>query len=414
MRTLVRECICLLGLLLLLVPAQVHAEEPRELVFGMSAAFTGASRGLGIEYYRGASAWLNHVNELGGVHGRMMRILPYDDGYDPIPTIQNTIRLVRDDNIFALFSYIGTPTTTRILPLLKRFDEEQVYLLFPFSGAQPLREPPYGRYVYNIRASYFEETRGLVQHFTALGRKRIAVFYQADAYGRNGWDGVRRALADEGLHIVSEAAYRRGALFSADFGNEVDLLLKGEPDAVITVGSYAATAAFIRDARDRGLNVPIATISFSDSDNMLRLLDAVSKRTGRDYSRELVCAQVVPSYEDLSLPVVRLYRELMDRYSEMPPENLLREPYMPHRYSFVSLEGFLNAVMLVRMIENMGAEPERRRIPEAMAALGGEDTGLNHPLLFSADCRQGLDEVYYVTVQDGRFVPLVDWTGWQK
>jgi ABC-type branched-subunit amino acid transport system substrate-binding protein len=414
MRTKGKLLILLLGLLLLQHPNACRAQESGELVFGMSAAFSGASRGLGIEYYRGVSAWLNNVNELGGVHGRKLRVIAYDDGYDPIPTIRNTIRLVRDDHVFALFSYIGTPTATRILPLLKRFKNEHVYLLFPLSGAQPLREPPYGSYVYNLRASYFEETRGLVQHFTALGRKRVAVFYQADAYGRNGWDGVRRALADEGLSIVSEAAYRRGARFSADFSAEVELLKQGDPDAVITVGSYAATAAFIRDARDKGLDVPVATVSFSDSDNMLRLLDAVGKRVGRDYTHDLVCSQVVPSYEDLELPVVRLYREMMDKFAQMPPDSLLREPYMPHRYSFVSLEGFLNAMLLVRMVENLGPDPSPERIPEAMAALGGESLGLDHPLLFSGQCRQGLNEVYYVTVDEGRFVPIQDWSRWSK
>ncbi|MGE4291591.1 MAG: ABC transporter substrate-binding protein [Desulfovibrio sp.] len=405
--------ILLLGSLLLF-PTASRAGDAGELVFGMSAAFSGASRGLGIEYYRGMSAWLNNINELGGVNGRKLRILAYDDGYDPIPTIRNTIRLVREDKVFALLSYVGTPTATRILPLLKRFESESIYLLFPLSGAQPLRERPYGRYVYNLRASYFEETRGLVQHFTALGLRRVAVFYQADAYGRNGWDGVRRALADEGLTIVSEAAYRRGARFSTDFSAEVALLEQGNPEAVITVGSYAATAAFIRDARDHGLNVPVATVSFSDSDNMLRLLEAVGKRSDRDYTRDLVCAQVVPSYEDVELPVVRLYREMMDRHAAMPPDSLLREPYMPHRYSFVSLEGFLNAMLLVRMVENLGPDPERDHIPAAMSSLAGESLGLDHALGFGPDRRQGLHEVYYVTVEQGRFVPIQDWSGWSK
>ena len=237
-----------LAALLLFGPVFALAESP-ELVFGMSAPFSGASRGLGIEYYRGLSAFLNAVNAEGGVNGRLLRVKAYDDGYNPIPTMRNTIQLVQQDKVFALFSYVGTPTATRILPLLKRFQREHVYLLFPLTGAQPLREPPYGEFVYNLRASYFEETRGLVEHFLSLGRKRIAVFYQADAYGRNGWDGVCRALDEHGLSLSGDAAYQRGARFSTDFGPEVEILKTSEPDAVITVGSYAATAAFIRDAR---------------------------------------------------------------------------------------------------------------------------------------------------------------------
>lgn len=253
-----------------------------------------------------------------------------------------------------------------------------------------------------------------MQHFTSLGRRRIGVFYQADAYGRNGWDGVRRALAEEGLEIVSEAAYQRGALFSREYDREVEVLAAGRPEAIVTVGSYAATAGFIRDAREQGLDIPIATISFSDSDNMLRLLRAVGRSRGKVYTNDLVCAQVVPSYEDVTLPVVRLYREVMDQHAEMPPDEVLREPYSPHRYSFVSLEGFLNAVLLTNMVERLGPQPSRERIPDALYALNGVDLGLGCPLRYSVQKNQGLDAVYYVTVREGRFVPLEDWSGWAK
>jgi ABC-type branched-subunit amino acid transport system substrate-binding protein len=100
---------------------------------------------------------------------------------------------------------VGTPTVTRVLPLLKIYSNRSSYLFFPFTGAQPQREPPYNEFVFNLRASYREETEGLVDNFVKVGRNRIAVFYQADAYGRSGWDGVRRALAKYGLGIVGEA-----------------------------------------------------------------------------------------------------------------------------------------------------------------------------------------------------------------
>src|SRR5262249_16378065 len=173
---------------LLLLPGAARAED---LVLGMSAAFKGPSRGLGIELYRGAMACFAEVNATGGVHGRKIRIQAYDDGYQPGPAVANTVRLIRDDKVFLLFGYVGTPTVTRVLPLLKRFDDRSVYLFCPFTGAEPQRRPPYDAYVFNLRASYGQETAGLVNHFVAVGRKRIAVFYQIDAYGRSGWDGVR-------------------------------------------------------------------------------------------------------------------------------------------------------------------------------------------------------------------------------
>jgi ABC-type branched-subunit amino acid transport system substrate-binding protein len=181
-----------------------------EIVVGMSAAFTGPSRGLGVELYRGSMAYFADVNSRGGVHRRKIVLKAYDDGYNPTPAVDNTIRLIKQDGAFVLFNYVGTPTTTRCLPLLKGHRDQSVLLFFPFTGAQPQRQEPYGQFAFNLRASYYQETAALVDHFVGAGRRRVAVFYQIDAYGRNGWEGVRTALARHGLRIAGEATYRRG------------------------------------------------------------------------------------------------------------------------------------------------------------------------------------------------------------
>lgn len=172
-----------------------------EIILGMSAAFSGSSRGLGIELYRGALAYFEHVNRAGGISGRRVTLKLYDDGYRPDESVNNTMKLMLEDEVFLLFGYVGTPTVTRVLPILKKFQDEDVFLFFPFTGAQPQREPPYGDFAFNLRASYAQETAGLVENFVQLGRRRIAVLYQADAYGRSGWAGVRAALARHGERI---------------------------------------------------------------------------------------------------------------------------------------------------------------------------------------------------------------------
>ena len=250
-----------------------------DIVVGMSAPFQGPSRGLGIELYRGSQAYFEHINNQGGVHGHKIVIQAYDDGYNPIPAIGNTERLIEEDDVFLLFDYVGTPTTTRCLPLLKQHRDQSVFLFFPFTGAQPQRQQPYGEFVFNLRASYYEETAGLVDHFVAIGRKRIAVFYQIDAYGRNGWEGTAPALARHDLTMAGEATYRRGATFRDSLKQQVDVLRKTDADAVICIGSYAASAAFIRDARDAGWQVPIANVSFVGSENLLNLLQKAGATT---------------------------------------------------------------------------------------------------------------------------------------
>jgi ABC-type branched-subunit amino acid transport system substrate-binding protein len=400
---------------------------------GMSAAFRGASRGLSIELWRGSTAWFEHVNAHGGVHGRKIVIRAYNDDYDPIPAIENTIQLVERDGALLLFDYMGTPTVTRVLPLLKKYHDSgrNVYLFFPFTGAAPHRQYPYDEFVFNLRASYHQETVALVEHFLRIGRRRIAVFYQADAYGRSGWDGVRRTLAEHdqhgekrsgvasaatpGLTMVAEATYRRGTGFGASMQAQVDVLRVAEPDAIISVGTYAACAALVRDARDAGWDVPIANLSGVDSENLLQLLVDHGRERGRGYTQNLINSQVVPSYES-DLPAARDYRRLMDEYHPMPPTELLDEPYPAPRYSFIGFEGFLNARLLVKILEAMDPAMRPATIKRTVEGMSQIDLGIDVPVSFGLGRHQGLNKVYCTVAKDGEFVPLGDpeWQRWQQ
>ncbi len=379
-----------------------------EFLLGMSAAFSGPSRGLGIELHRGASACFEHVNRQGGINGRRIRLQTYDDGYQPDPAVNNTMTLMLEDRVFLLFGYVGTPTVTRVLPMLKKFQDRDTYLFFPFTGAAPQREPPYGDFAFNLRASYAQETAGLVDNFVAVGRKRIAVFYQADAYGRSGWSGVRAALARHGETIAGEATYARGTKFTSIMRAQVDILKRANPDAVICIGSYAACAAFARDAVDIGLRVPMANLSFVGSENLLKLL-LEAHEDAEPYTRLLVNSQVVPSYEDVNIPGVREYRDLMSRYNPQAPAELVKEPYVPFPHSFVSLEGFLDAKLLVEVLRRLGDSPSRRGLEQAVFSIRDFDLGIGEQVSFGPNRRQGLQRVYYTVVDEGRFVALDDW-----
>lgn len=384
-----------------------------DYVLGMSAAFTGPSRGVGIELYRGSAAYFTHLNRNGGIGGEPVVIKTLDDGYQPDPAIENTIQFINDDSVSCLFNYVGTPTVTRILPLLKGYAGLQKSLFFPLTGANPQRRP-YDQFVFNLRASYRQELAALVKRFMQLGLSRMVVFYQADAYGRSGWDGARHALADFGLSIIGEACYRRGAGFDDSMREQVKILQRSKPDVVISIGSYAACAAFIRDARDMGLTVPIANVSFVGSENLLGLLERAGESAGRDYTRDLINSQVVPSYEDLSLPAVREYREIMDTVRPAPPEQA-DHTYIPLKYSFISFEGFLNAKVMTLILRKLDEQPSLG-LTGAAESLSNVDIGIDAPVAFASDRHQGLDKVYFTTVRDGAFVPIPEgqWEEWRK
>jgi ABC-type branched-subunit amino acid transport system substrate-binding protein len=380
---------------------------PREIRIGMSAAFQGNSAGLGTEFYRGAQAYYAEVNQKGGVHGRALTIVPMNDGYNPDPCIKNTIELIEKERVFFLSNYVGTPTLTRALPVIKRYGD--VILVGNFTGAQPQREAPYVDQVFNIRASYRQEMMALVERFWQQGARRFGVYYQIDAYGRSGTDGVARGLALKNARIVAEATYPRLMPFDQDITPAAKHLRDAGVDAVLCTGAYQGCAAFVRAARDLGWPVPISNVSFVGSDSMLSLLLKHGDSVGRDYTRALVNSQVVPSYDDVSLPAVGEYRALMDKHRPSVPESLREPKYATERYSFISLEGFINARVIVEGLRRAGVNPTRQTLKQAFESLRGLDLGIGAPLSFGPERHQGLDNVYFTRVENRRWAPIADW-----
>jgi branched-chain amino acid transport system substrate-binding protein len=383
---------------------------PREIRIGMSAAFKGTAAGLGTEFYRGAQAYYDEVNARGGVFGRALTVVGLDDNYEPLPCVRNTLQLLDKDAVFFLSNYVGTPTLTRALPVIKRYADQQVVLVGNFTGAQPQREAPYVDQVFNVRASYRQEMAALVDRFWQVGARTLGVYSQADAYGRSGTDGVSRALAARGARIAAETTYQRGAKFGDDMTAAVNALRRASVDAVLCTGAYQGCGAFVRTARDLGWTVPIANVSFVGSDAMLRLLVQHGKTSGRNYTRALVNSQVVPSYDDVTLPGVVEYRALMERHNPALPPALRDDKYVPQRHSFISLEGYVNARVVVEALRRAGAALTRQSFRQSLESLKGFDLGIGAALTFGPERHQGLDSVYFTRVEGERWVPITDWT----
>lgn len=393
--------VCLL-LACVVLPASV-ALAGGELVFGMSAAFSGPARGLGMEYQRGLMAAFERVNAQGGAGGWRLALSLRDDAYDPAMALQNTIEFVEKERVFALLGYVGTPTTARVMPLLKRYAAASMSLLFPLTGTDMLREHSAADTIYNLRASYLDETNNLVETLLAAGHKRIAVFHQADVYGRSGWDGVRRTLRVHGLSIVAEATYRRGAVFGQDLRREVAIILAGRPDAIVTVGTAPACAAFVRDLRDAGFSQVVAALSFADADNLASFLLTQKSATGRDYLSGLVFSQVVPCYEDERLPAARAYRQAMQQMrAPLPPQRTV-EAYTPHHLSFVGFEGFLAGMTLAEAVRLMADGPSRERLRTVFANLKAVDLGLGEKVDMRPGAGQGIRKTFLAVFKNGHF-----------
>jgi branched-chain amino acid transport system substrate-binding protein len=359
------------------------------IVIGVSNVQTGPSSDLGHELVGGSQAYFDLINSGGGIHGRKISILLKDDRYEPDPAVKNTNELIEHDKVFFLFDYIGTPTLTRTLPLLRYYQSDDIVNVAPLTGADPQRLPPYDRFVFNIRASYREETRTLVSYFHSKGYRKLGIFAQADAYGKSGELGVNDALSQFGLTAARVVTYTRNQPFEDDMSAQVKLLRDAGVDAVIAVGVYGPSAAFIRDSRMSGWNVPIANLSFVDASAMLDKLRDVSKKLGKDLTLNLINSQVVPSTDDLSYPLVAEYRENTESRD----------------YTFVGLEGWLNAAVVTEALRRAGPNPTRAGFIRAMESLQAWDPGLGTKLEFSPTNHQGLHRVWLTRTVNGRWSP---------
>jgi branched-chain amino acid transport system substrate-binding protein len=216
----------------------------KSIVLGQSAAFSGPAAQLGEQFKRGALLFFDRLNAKGGVNGRTIELKSLDDGYEPDRCKANTDKLIKD-GVFALFGYIGTPTSLAALPLAT---VAQVPFIAPFTGAQALREP-FNRFAFHVRASYFDETAEIVKQVTSIGAKRIAVFHQNDSYGKAGLDGVLRALKPLNLELAALGTVERNTV---EVAAAVKSIVAGKPDAIVMVSAYKSCAAFIREARKAG------------------------------------------------------------------------------------------------------------------------------------------------------------------
>jgi len=389
--------------------AQTIGVTDTEIKLGQSASFKGTSAALGSELWRGAQTYFEHINAQGGVHGRKIRVISLNDGYEGGATLINTIDLITRKNVFALFGYVGTPTIVKALPAIQKFSDKKIFLFSNFTGAQPQRERPHNKYVFNIRSSYRQETEGLVDNFVKNGFRKVGVFIQNDAYGRSGADGVQRALKKHGLKILAESTYERSTPFSKSMTWRVDVLQEAGVDVVISIGSYAACAAFIRDARLAGFQGPIANVSFVGSDQLLQLLLYEEKRIGKKLTTHLVNSQVVPPWSDSSIPLVKIYQTLMDKYQLQVPDPLKDPNYAPSKYSFVSLEGFLNARVFVEILKRSPKDLTRENFVTTLENTHDLDVGLRHNISFSKTRHQALDKVFFTTIQDQKYVLIKKW-----
>jgi len=351
-----------------------------KILFGQVAALTGPAQDLGQGMRQGILAAFDDANRHGAIAERSLELKSVDDGYEPEKTVAATKEIIDEDKAFAMIGAVGTPTSKASQPIAT---DAKVPFIGPFTGAEFLRNP-YNRYVVNVRASYFEETEAWIEHLTKdLGITRIAILYQDDAFGLAGLDGVQRAMAKRNMALVASGSFKRNT--TAVKSALLDIM-KGNPEAVVTVGPYKPVAEFIKLAHQVKMNPVFVAISFVGSDSLAQEL-------GSDGAGVIV-SQVVPFPSDTSLPVVADYQKALTA------DDAKAKP------GFVSLEGYLVGRLAVEALKRVDGEPTREKLIDAIYGAPFDLGGV--VLKYGPTRNQGSDQVFFTILQaDGTFKPVV-------
>jgi branched-chain amino acid transport system substrate-binding protein len=348
----------------------------KEVLIGMSNALTGPASALGTGMKAGALAYFNKINASGGVHGRKIKLVSYDDGYEPKNTVDNTNKLIMTDKVFALFGYVGTPTASAIVPIINK---EKIPFFGPFTGAEFLRNPV-NKYIYNVRASYFDEAEEQVRYLTAKGIKKIGILFQNDAYGLAVKGGVIKALGKRTMTLSGEGHFERNTM-EIDAG--LATLKKERPEAVIMVGTYKAMAAFIKKAKSEGFNPVFLNVSFVGTAALVKELGGAGEG--------VVITQVMPSPTDGSVPLVKQYR------ADMKTEG-------HHELDYTDLEGYVDAVAFAEILKKAGSNLTRDSFLAAAEGLNANKDGMH--FMFTEASHQAMENIYLTRISGSKVVPL--------
>jgi ABC-type branched-subunit amino acid transport system substrate-binding protein len=317
------------------------------IVLGQSAAFSGPAAQLGIQMNKGARIYFDTLNANGGIHGTQIELRTLDDGYEPDRCKANTEKFIKDD-VFGLFGYVGTPTCLAALPLV---NESKIPFFGPFTGAEALREP-FSKSVFHVRASYYDETGLIVKQLTTLGLKKIAVFYQNDAYGKAGLEGVKRALKPLGLEPVALGTVERNTV---DVAGAVKDIVPSLPDAVVQISAYKSCAAFIREARKAGYGGTFFNVSFVGT-------QALADELGRE-GRGIMVSQVMPFPFSTTTGISREYLDAVRKAGSDATAN------------YSSMEGYVAAKVIAEGLKRAGGKPNRDSLITGLESIQNANFG---------------------------------------
>jgi branched-chain amino acid transport system substrate-binding protein len=324
----------------------------KEVVVGQVAPFSGPLAPTGGDISLGAKVYFAAVNAKGGVNGNTIRFATRDDGYKVDETVRLAKELLAKEPLIAFLGIVGTGNNEALLKQHVLADAA-IPLVGLRSGATSLYEP-YNPWMFHLRASYHDEVNKVVETLARLGFQRIAAFYQDDPFGADGLAGIEEAMKRANLTLAAKGAYEKN---TTKVEKAVGVIAKADPQAVVMIANTAAAAAFLKGMRAAESNAQLFCVSVTDAGQLV-------KAVGDGIARGFAIAQVMPNPERIYVPVVKEYRQTLEKYG--PPGA---------KPSHTGLEGFIYAKVLVEGLRRAGSNPTRESLIRGLESLKNYDLG---------------------------------------
>jgi ABC-type branched-subunit amino acid transport system substrate-binding protein len=364
------------------VEAQTPGVTNSSIVIGSCTPLEGPAKRMGLQVVTGASAYFQMINDSGGINGRKIKLVLHDDGFDP-EKASGCFENLQKDNIFAVGFIVGGPTGQKYMELAEK---TRTPILGFFSGARQLY-PLHNHYSFNVRASYRQEIRKQLAALRELGIKEFGVIYPAGP--SEVLQEVTAAMQKDDPILVNAASYPRNTL---DVDTAIATVHAQHSEAVIVIGPSATVGEVIKRSHQQGWKPMFLTPSFAGADELIAYAGADAEGT--------VVTQVVPPYYTTEIPTVGLYRQNLTKY------------YPEARPSFISLEGFVDALVLVEGLKRAGPDLTREKFVRALESIHDLDIGLgpNSRISYSPTNHTGSKIAYLTVIKGGMAVTYADVT----
>ncbi|WP_448565547.1 ABC transporter substrate-binding protein [Thalassotalea ganghwensis] len=357
--------VAIYALMMLMVSAPIAALEKPPIVLASSNALTGPAASLGKKLNLGAQLYFDKINQQGGIFGRKIELRSLDDGYEPYKTFSNTQKFIEDRDVFALFNFVGTPTSSAIMPLLQK---HQIPYITPFTGADFLRTPV-SQNIINLRASYQQEAASQIDYLiNTVKRKKIALMVQADEFGLAVEEGYLKELQRYGLKPVVTTRYRRN---TEDIELSLDIMQNYDIDAVAFVGTYRPLAHFINLAAQQNFNPFYVSVSFISSKDLFKWIKVPAS---------VLVTEVFPEPSSCQLAACKQF--IVD--AKQAAIDSIDQ---------VTFEGYLNAILFTEVAKRCKDKLSQTCFIAELNQFKGNLLGFE--VAFSEDDHQGHEKIYH-------------------